>query len=70
MSPAPRRGDEPVDPLDEVPVTDAFDQRATVDDDPDGSEPDDLDYSEVLEADPADVADQHRVAPVDDEDLL
>jgi hypothetical protein len=67
MSAAPPRGDEPVDPLDEVPEADAFEQATAMDDDVDGQESDDGDYSGVLEADPADFADQHRAAPVDDE---
>ncbi len=67
MSPAPPRGDEPVDPLDEVPAADAFEQRASTDDELDGQDLDDVDFTDVLEADPADFADQHRVAPVDDE---
>ena len=64
MSPAPPRDDGPVDPLDEVPDADAVEQRTSTDDD---QELEDVDYTDVLEADPADFADQHRVAPVDDE---
>ncbi len=67
MSPSPRRGGEPVDPLDEVPVADAVEQHTwTDDDDVDGAESDDAGYTDVLEADPADFADQHRVEPLDD----
>ena len=45
MSPVPLRGGEPVDPLDEVPEADAFEQATAMDEDVDGQDSDDGDYS-------------------------
>jgi hypothetical protein len=57
--------------LDEKPINDVADQQrlACPDAAIDESSPEDIDVTEIVEADPADVADQHRSAPVigDDE---
>jgi hypothetical protein len=57
--------------LDEKPLNDVADQQrlARPDTAIDEFSPEDIDITEITEADPADVADQHRSAPVigDDE---
>jgi hypothetical protein len=56
--------------LDEKPLNDVADQQrlARPDTASDESSPEDIDITEIMEADPADVADQHRSAPVISDD--